>query len=566
MTEDGLRVVSSSGYNSSAVVEKPRATPNPLTVWSLETGKPLLKIAGHGDPVAAVAVTRDGQHTVSASWDTTLKVWDLASGAELHTLSGHTDHVTSLAITPDDNWVVSGSDDGTVRIWNLRTGEERATLIGHTGRVTGVAVTFDGRYAISTSDDQTLRVWDLEGSAVQPAELGHLGSIMAVEATADGRRAISGSADSTLRIWDVETGKELCALAGHRGSVTSVAVTLDGRLAFSGSLDMTVKSWDLETRTERFTLWAGPFPTAQEGSPVQSPASEPPPDGLSSTEEPELQKLEAAPGDTSPIQTDVVPLISVEPQVPPAVTAVGITPDGRFLVFASADTPRPRKTAEWVRESDSRLVTFISLRDSVKVCELKGQLGGESGMRQDVEVRPLQGRGSTITALAITGDGQYVIGSCTDCRLRVWNLQSGVQVRKLRGHGAWVSAVAVTPDGLRALSGSRDDTLKLWDLRSGNEVLTLKGHTQSVRGVAFMPDGRYAVSTSSDHTLKLWDLTSGRVVATFTGDVAMQACVVALDGKAVVAGDQLGQMHFLQLEGYLADPGGVSRALEAATV
>jgi WD40 repeat protein len=62
-------------------------------------------------------------------------------------------------------------------------------------------------------------------------------------------------------------------------------------------------------------------------------------------------------------------------------------------------------------------------------------------------------------------------------------------------------------------------------------------------------DGKQVISASSDNTLILWDLATGKVIASFTGESPIDCCAVALDGLIIVAGDQLGQVHFLRLEG-----------------
>jgi WD40 repeat protein len=71
-----------------------------------------------------------------------------------------------VAITPDGRHVVSGSYDKTLRVWDLATGQTKMTLRGHTSDVEAVAVTPDGRHVVSVSNDETLRVWDLTARLV----------------------------------------------------------------------------------------------------------------------------------------------------------------------------------------------------------------------------------------------------------------------------------------------------------------------------------------------------------------------------------------------------------------
>jgi hypothetical protein len=49
--------------------------------------------------------------------------------------------------------------------------------------------------------------------------------------------------------------------------------------------------------------------------------------------------------------------------------------------------------------------------------------------------------------------------------------------------------------------------------------------------------------------IKVCRLDTGEVIASFTGDGTFSCCAVAPDDVKIVAGDALGRMHFLRLEG-----------------
>jgi hypothetical protein len=151
--------------------------------------------------------------------------------------------------------------------------------------------------------------------------------------------------------------------------------------------------------------------------------------------------------------------------------------------------------------------------------------------------------------VAITPDGRRAVSGSDDETLRAWDLETGQTLTTLQGHTNWVSAVAITPDDRRAVSGSWDKTLRVWDLETGQTLTTLQGHTDSVSAVAITPDGRRAVSGSVDNTLRIWDLRDGKEVVLLTVDANVTACAVAHDNRTIVAGDSLGRVHFLRLEG-----------------
>ena len=84
---------------------------------------------GHSDCVNAVAITPDGRHALSGSWDNTLKLWDLETGKELQTFTGHSGDVVTVAITPDGQRAVSGSLDFLVTKFNLVMPAEKLCFV-----------------------------------------------------------------------------------------------------------------------------------------------------------------------------------------------------------------------------------------------------------------------------------------------------------------------------------------------------------------------------------------------------------------------------------------------------
>jgi len=62
------------------------------------------------------------------------------------------------------------------------------------------------------------------------------------------------------------------------------------------------------------------------------------------------------------------------------------------------------------------------------------------------------------------------------------------------------------------------------------------------------PNGRRAVSASDDRTLRVWDLETGQPIASFAGDSQASCVATGPDGRAVVAGEASGGVHFLRLE------------------
>ena len=184
------------------------------------------------------------------------------------------------------------------------------------------------------------------------------------------------------------------------------------------------------------------------------------------------------------------------------VTAVAVTPDGRFAVSGSWD-----KTLRlWELATGGCLRTF-------------------------------RGHTSYVETVAVTPDGRFAVSGSKDKALRLWELGTGACLHTFEGHTNEVNTVAVTPDGRFAVSGSDDKTLRLWELSTGACLRTFEGHTDGVNVVAVTPDGRFAVSGSKDKTLRLWELSTGACLRTFEGHTGSVDLVwVAPDGRFALSG------------------------------
>ena len=256
-------------------------------MWELGTGRCLATLQGHTSSVSSVAVSLDGQHIVSGSWDNTLRVWELGTGRCLNTLTGHTDFVNSVAVTPDGRHIVSGSCDKTLRVWRIyfdsacaadlqvsllkgfaERKREKAELDEAVGNARGFYEKRDYKRSSSTlfeiwkankfSDIEPIRnlysrllkngrVSGLHFAFQKRLLEGHTSEVYSVAVSPDGRHIVSGSCDSTLRVWKLGTGRCLNTLKGHTDWVHSVAVSPDGRHIVSGSKDHTLRVWELGT-------------------------------------------------------------------------------------------------------------------------------------------------------------------------------------------------------------------------------------------------------------------------------------------------------------------------------
>jgi WD40 repeat protein len=554
VTPDGQTVVTASDNRTVKVLE-------------LASGAERFTLRGHRQWVLALAVGSDGRRAVSGSADGTIKLWDLGTGIERQSIrvqhpvpdlrdrGGMDARVSTLALTPDGQRVISGSSDGMVLVWDLAGGAEPRALTWQPDGISALAVTQDGHTLVFAGEDGRMRVWDLltgtqRGAPLEPhysaAPPGKASRryratslVNALAVTPDGRLVLSATSSGTVRVSELASGKVRNTLQGHTGSVRAVAVTPDGHFAISGSEDGTLKVWDLSPAMGRRIA-------RKQVAPVSAVAVTP--DGrsaISGSADGTLRMWDLASG----AEQRALPGIGAE------VRALVVTPDGRFAIVASS-----LRTLKVLELAAAKRHTLRGHGTSVNTLALAPDghtllSGSSEGMvkvwdlRSGRELATFPIHEASVSALAVSPDGRSVVSGSSDRGvLKVWDLASGKEKLVLRGNDAAARAVAVTPDGRSAVSASDCRALWVWDLTTGVRRDTLQGHGKRVRATAVTVDGRFALSASDDRTLRVWDLTRAAALGCFAGDSGFLACAWAPDGRTVVAGDQLGRVHFLRFE------------------
>lgn len=191
----------------------------------------LAQLRGHGGPVRALAVSADGEHLVSGSFDTSAIVWSLKRSAAEQVLRFHDSAVNAVTMLPDGR-IATGGADGKIAIWQPGEPTPRTVLEGHTAPVVSLAVAPDGATLASASWDRTVRLWSLRGGASRMLE-GHTQNVNGVAFTPDGRSLVSVGYDLTLRIWPLGDGPP--TIVTLPAPLNAVAIAPDGEIVAGGA-------------------------------------------------------------------------------------------------------------------------------------------------------------------------------------------------------------------------------------------------------------------------------------------------------------------------------------------
>lgn len=129
----------------------------------------------------------------------------------------------------------------------------------------------------------------------------------------------------------------------------------------------------------------------------------------------------------------------------------------------------------------------------------------------------LLGHSDTVTGLALSNKGDYLLSNAMDNTVRMWDVRpfvsagdQGRQVRFFTGssHNFEKNLLrcAWSADDSKVTAGSADRTINIWEADTGKLKHRLGGHTGSVNETQLHPNGQIVASCSSDSTVCIGEL------------------------------------------------------------
>ena len=207
-------------------------------------------LVGHGGPVKATVISKDGKFVLTGSFDYAAMLWDITERKNPRLIKRFPDHdasVNAVAFVDNHSRFVSAGDDGTVYLWDTKTAKLLHRFKGHQAKVLSVAVSENQHLAASASWDRTIRLWNLV--SLKPASVldGHKGPVNAVLFSPDDKYVYSASYDGSINKWQIETGTLIRPVYRYGWGI-NVMAWMPGKtkIAF-GAIDGQVQIYDLKT-------------------------------------------------------------------------------------------------------------------------------------------------------------------------------------------------------------------------------------------------------------------------------------------------------------------------------
>jgi WD40 repeat protein len=219
-------------------------------VWDTATGKRLLTLVGHQQPIFAAAYSPDGNRIATAGIGPVVKLWDAHSGRFLRDFDTKRDRVLSITISPDSKRVVTAGN-GNIKIWDIASGVDLTP-----GELVGFGAAF-------SADGKRLALADTRASMRDAASLrevlkvsGDLQSVGGIAVSGDGQTLAVAQPDG-VHTWRQDTGWKLLrgSVGGERSSQIVVVFTKDGKRLVTPGTDNTLRVWDTQTATQSAALY-----------------------------------------------------------------------------------------------------------------------------------------------------------------------------------------------------------------------------------------------------------------------------------------------------------------------
>ncbi|XP_066259709.1 U5 small nuclear ribonucleoprotein 40 kDa protein [Euwallacea similis] len=285
---------------------------------------------------------------------------------------------------------------------------------------------------------------------------GHEGEIFTIDFHPEGQYFATSGFDRKIFLWSVYGECEnLSVLTGHTGAVMELHFTTDGANIITASTDYTLGLWDVVTG----------------------------------------QRIKKYKGHTT------------------FVNCAQPSRRGPQLIVSGGDDSTVRI---WDQRKKQSVSILNSLYQTTSVCfndTAENVFSG--GIDNDIKVwdirkkeitYTMKGHTDTITGLALSADGSYLLSNSMDNTLRIWDVRPYAPaercVKVFSGHQhnfeKNLLRCAWSPDGNKVSGGSADRFVYIWDTTSRRIIYKLPGHTGCVNSVAFHPNEPIVASVGSD--------------------------------------------------------------------
>ncbi|KAI8881850.1 WD40 repeat-like protein [Backusella circina FSU 941] len=224
-----------------------------------------------------------------------------------------------------------------------------------------------------------------------------------------------------------------------------------------------------------------------------------------------------------------------------AIMEVHWSRDSSQLFSASAD----KSVAIWDAKRGERIKRFKGHTNIVNSCQV-ARRGPElvvSGS-DDCTIKMWDSRQKEavntyhsdyqVTSVSFGDAGDMVYSAGLDNEIKVWDVRKNDVAYTLKGHMDTVSGMALSPDGSYLLTNAMDNTVRMWDIKpfaSGDRCLKIfegapHGYEKNLIRPCWSTDGSQIACGSADRSVVIWEVETRKILYKLPGH---KGCVNDVD-------------------------------------
>ncbi|MDR1963004.1 MAG: protein kinase, partial [Planctomycetaceae bacterium] len=368
---------------------------------------------------------------------------------------------------------------------------------------------------------------------------GHEDIVTALTFSPDGRFALSGGTDRTMRLWELPSGRCLRTFTSLGGAVDAVYFGSNHLFALSLIAGGSLRLWDISILCENRSAFRAPLllshvASAEEVGRQQS--------AMNRYCEEIRQSLNESNFDTA-IQT-----------IEKAKSLGGWESARKSLETEGVWDILKRRTVRESLEDTLCTHTFTGHQDTVSATaiSLDGNLIASAG--RDTAIRiwslteqkctgVLEGHFDWVRSVEMTMDAKFLVSGSWDMTVRVWNIGSGQCVRKFDEKIKSLTKIALNPHGRIVAIANGAGSVVLWDVLTDEITGRFLAHSGSVNSIRFNRNGRYLVTGGDDNLVAVWKLGSEEPVRTIKVHKSpVTTAVLSTDLTRLISADREGRI------------------------
>jgi WD40 repeat protein len=201
------------------------------------------------------------------------------------------------------------------------------------------------------------------------------------------------------------------------------------------------------------------------------------------------------------------------------VWSAAYSPDGHYIISGAGSSPTDHSMILWDASTGEELGRF-------------------------------EGHTDRVYTVAFSPDGTLAASGSQDSTVIIWNVADHSIVHHLgagnaAGHEVDVWNVKFTPDGTKLVSGDSFGYIFVWDVATGEIISDYPSiHEGHIEDIDFSQDGRLVLTGSVDNFVKVWDLETGEILHEFRADSYVLGVRFLLDEQSAVSADYSGKIIF----------------------